>query len=324
MNKLAKIGVSALCGSLASVASAYAGAIEVTGSANATWIQKNNEVTGNPLGQTTALTFTGSGELDNGATFSAVMSLGDKAAWSDSTLSLTQAGLGTLQLNGSGLDRLDDEMPNALATAGDTTASGLITALGAGEAGVDLEWTIDEGMLPEGLKAYVAWTPRGNGASVPADKSSTTADSSYAQGYDVVIDYDGISEGLRVFAGIGHLDGMDNQVDRDEWVLGGTYAVGSFTVGYQHSDLDYGTASNSYENDAYGISFAVNDDLSISYGHHESDKGGGGQTQESDSIQLSYTMGGATIAISESETDNRTYTAGSNQEATLLSVTLAF
>jgi len=46
---------------------------------------------------------------------------------------------------------------------------------------------------------------------------------------------------------------------------------------------------------------------------------------ESDSVQISYTMGGATIAVSESETDNAAYSAtAANQEATLVSLTLAF
>ena len=44
-----------------------------------------------------------------------------------------------------------------------------------------------------------------------------------------------------------------------------------FTVGYQESEIDNpGATGATYDNDAYGISFAVNDDLSISYGNHES------------------------------------------------------
>ena len=37
MNKLTKVGVSALCGSLAAVASANAGTMSVSGTADATW-----------------------------------------------------------------------------------------------------------------------------------------------------------------------------------------------------------------------------------------------------------------------------------------------
>jgi len=37
MNKITKIGLSALCGSLASVSAVNAGTLDVTGSATATW-----------------------------------------------------------------------------------------------------------------------------------------------------------------------------------------------------------------------------------------------------------------------------------------------
>ena len=47
MNKLTKIGVSALCGSLASVAAANAGSMDVTGAASATWVSLSDQVTGN-------------------------------------------------------------------------------------------------------------------------------------------------------------------------------------------------------------------------------------------------------------------------------------
>ena len=69
MNKLTKIGVSALCGSLAAVSAANAGEMSVSGGANATWTKLSYGSTGNPLGMASNLTFTGSGELENGDSF---------------------------------------------------------------------------------------------------------------------------------------------------------------------------------------------------------------------------------------------------------------
>ena len=66
MNKLTKIGVSALCGSLAAVASAHAGSMSVSGGATATYTSNEGSVTGNPIGLSSGITFSGSGELDNG------------------------------------------------------------------------------------------------------------------------------------------------------------------------------------------------------------------------------------------------------------------
>ena len=68
MNKLTKVGLSALCGSLASVA-ANAGTMEVLGGATATWSSTAGTERGNPIGMNSALTFKGTGELDNGTTF---------------------------------------------------------------------------------------------------------------------------------------------------------------------------------------------------------------------------------------------------------------
>ena len=50
MNKLTKVGCSALCGSLAAIAGANAGDLTATGSAQTTWVSKGGDVTGNPLG----------------------------------------------------------------------------------------------------------------------------------------------------------------------------------------------------------------------------------------------------------------------------------
>jgi len=61
MNKYTKIGLSALCSSLASIGIANAGTLEVTGTAEATWTGLGGQETGNPIGMNTGLTFKGSG-----------------------------------------------------------------------------------------------------------------------------------------------------------------------------------------------------------------------------------------------------------------------
>ena len=107
MNKLTKVGVSALCGSLASIASAQAGSLDVTGGATATYSSVDGVVVGNPLGMATGMTFTGNGELDNGSTFTVSYALTNKAAYTGSAISITTPSLGTFKYDeggGSGLD----------------------------------------------------------------------------------------------------------------------------------------------------------------------------------------------------------------------------
>ena len=53
------------------------------------------------------------------------------------------------------------------------------------------------------------------------------------------------------------------------------------------------------------ISYAVNDDFSVSYGQHEYDDGDTTLSdQESSGFSASYTMGGTTVKAAFNETDN--------------------
>ena len=79
----------------------------------------------------------------------------------------------------------------------------------------------------------------------------------------------------------------------------------------------------------YGISYAVNDDLSVSWGHAESEKDNNSAadvTMETDSLQISYTMGGATIILAETSADDALYASGTGGDisGTTLRLALAF
>jgi len=57
MNKVTKLGVSALCGSLAAISAANAGDLSVTGGADMSWISLDDQTTGNPIGMGSNLHF---------------------------------------------------------------------------------------------------------------------------------------------------------------------------------------------------------------------------------------------------------------------------
>ena len=63
MNKLTKIGASALAGSLVSV-SAYAGELSVSGIWEVTYKSDDSANVGNPFGSKSAIAFNGSGDVD--------------------------------------------------------------------------------------------------------------------------------------------------------------------------------------------------------------------------------------------------------------------
>ena len=104
--------------------------------------------------------------------------------------------------------------------------------------------------------------------------------------------------------------------------------MGSFTVGYQQTDEETGlTSGTDYENTSYGITFNVNDDLSIGYAHTESTETGQSLPDaEADSLQASYTYGGATISIAEVEVENSGYqsAAANDKSGTVIYLGLAF
>jgi outer membrane protein OmpU len=336
MNKLTKLGVSALCGSLAAVSSANAGELAVTGGVDMSWI--SNEVTvGNPLGIGSNMSFAGSGELDNGWTVGLTIALNNKAAYSNTNVAITIPALGDFRIShgvtGSGIDRMDDSTPNVWEEAYATGLSTGINTVAGVSGSSNIEYTPN--MMPEGLTARLAYSPDVDG-SATADKGVSGAAGSKSSGYDVTLSASdamtGMS-GLTLYGGISKT-GQDNTVatidgDVEEKTFGATYAMGGFTVGYQWSEEDNGISSGAqeYENDAYGITFAVNDDLSIGYNNYESKQTNTTNvTAEASSIQAAYTMGGATVRIAQAEVDNAKYdtTAVGDQKALTLSVALAF
>jgi len=331
MNKLTKIGVSALCGSLASVAAANAGSLDVTGGATATYTSLEGEVTGNPLGMASAMTFTGNGELDNGSTFKLSIAHTNKAAYTGSAISITTPTLGTFTYDeggGTGIDRFDDMMPTAWEEVdGSGLGMGLQTAAGVG-GGSDIEWDVGMG-LPEGLNAYISYSPLPDGsknANKAVGGSQHVVD---GYGWDVALKYTGF-EGLTAFGGLSTIQQIAGAGDRDTELFGATYAIGGATVGYQYTKIDNagGIAGDYYENDAYGVSFAVNDALTLSYGIHDSDQLDASASTtvalEGQSIQASYTVGGASIKVAETSVDNQLYSAGTDRESRTIALTLAF
>jgi len=333
MNKLTKIGVSALCGSLASVAAAHAGSLDVTGGATATYVSLDSEVTGNPLGMASAMTFTGNGELDNGSTFTLSIAHTNKAAYTGSQIALTTPTLGTFRYDeggGTGLDRIDDMMPTAWEEVDGTgLAMGLQTVSGAGGTS-DIEWEVGLG-LPEGMAAYLSYNPAPDGSknTNKGTSGATVGNQTTGMGWDVVITHSGLADGLNVFAGYSEIEQVASIGDREQKAFGATYAMGGFTVGYQWSEDNNPAAAATadyYENHAYGVSFSVNDSLSVSYGYHESDqvKTGNDVQMDGTSLQASYTVGGASVKFAETEVDNQKYQSGTNREGRTVALTLAF
>ena len=85
------------------------------------------------------------------------------------------------------------------------------------------------------------------------------------------------------------------------------------------------TANTDTDFRAYGISYAVSDELSVSYGissvEHENTSL---QDQDSDAVSFSYVTGGMTISGSMADVDNVGGTASVDNSGYELNVTFAF
>ena len=66
MNKMTKMGVSALCGTLAAMTAAKSADLSVAGTVDMSWMSFDEATTGNPLGLGSDYALSASGEMDNG------------------------------------------------------------------------------------------------------------------------------------------------------------------------------------------------------------------------------------------------------------------
>jgi len=350
MNKLTKVGLSALCGSLAAVSSANAGDMTVTGGVDMSWISLGgaSATTGNPIGMGSNLTFKGSGELDNGWTFAMTVAMLNQDAYSNTNVTLTMGGLGELDINqgnsANGIDAFDDKMPTAWEEPwGAALGTGVQLVSGVGTNNNVQYKTPTLG----GATITLALAPD-MGSANPADNAAANVDSVQGKGYDATININPsmgteILSGLNMFVGLHETETYRDKNSADpgnneyQATAGITFDIGPISLGMQASGIDTGNNTTAtdvayYKNNFYGIAFNINDDLSVSYGKHESEQGfvNPNDTEsvlmEMTSYQVAYSIGGASLRYADTDVDNAAYqtTTGYDKDARVISVSLAF
>jgi hypothetical protein len=315
--------------------------LSVTGGATATFSSNEGTTTGNPIGLSSGILFTGTGELDNGTTFTLTLSNTDQSAYSAGSIALVTPGLGTFTIDqgagGTGIDRYDDMIPTAWEETNGTSLGTGLQTVGGSSGGANVEWNMSADMLPDGLSVAIAHSPKVSGLGANDKASDGNGGEGSGGAWDIAIAHSGLYDGLNFFAGHSSIAQEKSAAliggDRSQYVVGATYAMGGVTVGYQISRDNMNNESaggkSFYDNEAYGVSFSVNDDLAISYGKHESQaavNGGVDVTNDAESLQLSYSMGGASIKIAETSVDDANYTSGTSKDrdGTTIALTLAF
>jgi outer membrane protein OmpU len=307
-----KIGLTALGTSLIAT-SAFAGAMDVTGSAGFTFAGADKYDTGNGFSMTDSLTFSGSGEMDNGWNVTVNMEVEANAQGGATTNNMDSRSLvidmgdaGSLTFAGHGgstaASAVDDVTPTAYGESWDVIGSTTATQTNGGTNkhgsiggyGDDNIFLYTAPSMVDGLGLVVSFVP----------SHTDRAGSSMAW----AVSYTGV-EGLTLGYAMDNngKDGTGATLEEIENTLMYVkYAYGPITVGYQENEADGTTASNDDEMTAYGITYAVSDDLSIGYNYSEIDEDTSTSTdvQESTNISFSYTMGSITIAGASVKMDN--------------------
>ena len=332
MNNFKKVGLTALAGSLVAV-SAYAGEVTVAGSASmkVRHVDGGAANAGKAFSMGNQLTFSGSGELDNGlnVSISFVLDQNDdtyttgagtgtsahKGAPFDShSVSISSDGLGTLAFHGEG--------GSSAQSAIDGTAAGDIWDSGFGvTAALDpktskatdnmLFYTLPS--VVDGVSLKASYTPKG---------SSAAASMAYA------IQYTGV-EGLTLDYATGEDDSTAGS-EADVTTMKASYAYGPITVAYSQNEYDgAGTAANTdQEVTSYKVSYTVSDAISLTYGTEEIARPDNSSDQdiETSGLTAAYTAGGMTITGTMKSADNidHTTTATSDREEWSLEASFAF
>ena len=309
MNNLKKVGLTALGTALISSTASVAGDMSVTGSAIITFTGKDNTHSGNGWSMSDTMSFSGSGELDNGWTVSYSHAI-DNGTNDANSITLDMGDSGSLTfagLGGSGpVEANDDVMPTANEESWATVA-GTVSGLADGSEG-DSNFTYTLPEMVDGLAANVFYQP-----SAAAQGSST----------EWKLVYTGIENLELGYAGGDNEDTLTNTIENTN--LWAKYTMDAFTIGYQANEENEETASADTDFTAFGISYAVNDELSVSLGMSETEHENTSLVdQEAEAISFSYVSGGMTIGGSMHNVDNVGGTAATDNSGYELNVTFAF
>ncbi len=311
MNKLTKVGLTALATSLVSSAS-FAGEMSVSGSAALSYTGLSTNSAVNPWAQGNSIKFNGGGDLDNGMTVSVYYELDQGFnVYDDYNLKLGMGDMGTLSFSGSsssgsGVDKLKDIVPSAYTPvyeATDSVDSGLIDASGNQQAG---QWGYDITVGNAALSASYNPEPGTD------NKESETG---------LAIVYSGLMDGLELSAGY-----FDDGDEAENDTLGIKYTMGAVTAAYQMTKVDY-AATGSTDQDAthVGVSIAVNDALSVSAGQQSIEFDGKPEDEKNKGIGASYTMGSISMSGGFNKLENKNgLSASEDIEASIFAISFAF
>ena len=326
---------------LFAVSTAQAGEMTVTGSMQATYQSEVDRTTGNPLGMDREIKFSGSTELDNGINMTVMQDFNDAGAFGDAKITFGNV-MGMVDIyvgtDGSEVDAIDDITPTAFEEA-NGSGSGTYQDVGglAGEMGIGFKASLP--ILGTVSGQYV---PVADG-SESADKVASGSLGMKGSGTELVVktalgdvpfigDFLG-GNTLTVGYAEEEMATVANTTDAFEITAALTGSIGNFSYGYQVEHIDLGQTAAAtdalfYKVDSIGLAYAVNDALSISYNMMEQKQhnvaADSSFKQETDAINIGYTVGGLTFGFQDASTDNANMVKDAKDDTRTVSVKAAF
>ena len=336
MDKFKKVALTALGASLAAT-SANAVDVSVSGGSEigyATGSSDHSSTDASNFGAGTGVSFSASGELDNGWTVSTTHATSNAFALTSSNITVDTGSVGKVRFNRIGAaaaNAWDDVLPTAWEEANDkahTSMRGMrvadgvssgslsifLPAIEMGDLSITIQGDYDPaantgGGDPGATVARAANSGSGHALAAKVSMAGVTAYGAYAQENTTKSGAD-TNDGQNVMA----------QIVAD---------VGSVSIGYGEWYTNEENGGNDYSTTGMSIAFNVNDDLSISYGELEDTKEAIGATAavttDVSSIQVAYSMGSMAVKAKRVETDNPyAQTTVTSDETTEISVSFSF
>ena len=312
MDNLKKIGLTAL-GTVLVAGQAQAATVSASASTSINFLGQDNGDDGNGWSMTDSVTFSASGEMDNGFTVSTTLEL-DGDVMDTRNIVIDTGDMGKLTFSGDGtsgpVGSWDDMTPSANEESWGVGYAGTPDTPANGSAITHNIFTYDYTIM-DGLALKASYVP-----------SHTTGAVEGSVDYGVKFSPSAI-EGLDVYAAMGENNDAANSADVSMMAV--SYASGPLSIGYQVNETDFGTGTADEDFSALGISYAVSDDLSVSINSSTIDyEASTKDDQEATAVSFSHTSGGMTISGSYGSMDNVAGTSTADNNAYELNVKFAF
>jgi len=309
MNNFKKIGVSALAGSLMAF-SANAVEMSVSGGASLTFGDYGADTTNNAWSSGDGLTFSATGETDGGLTITSSLVL-DNGTNDDQSISIATDAMGTITFHAldgsSALGAVDDVMPSAYEEPW---------------FGVTSPTKID-GKGYAGLFQYTSPTVAGATLTATYNQADTTNSDESLTSYAIAWSPEMV-DGLSVGYATQDDDSGASTAHVSEDTMYVKYVYGAATMGYQTSEKEGNTPANSDEFKAWGITYAISEDLSVGYASSNVNLGDATVDQETTNVSFSYTMGGMSVTGSFVDQENAGGSTHANNDRKGYELGLAF